>query len=174
MRRNTMAAAAVLGIVALAGGCSDAPTGERMAPTAPLLASTGSTLIECPTSETRTATETLDIFGGTVELDGHSITLPYGAVLVPTEITLTVPASNYMEIEIRANDQDSFDFEEPVSIVLSYERCTRSNIEKGDLTAWEIEPETKALLVHMGGVDDKTARTVTFESWGLSGFAIAD
>lgn len=169
--RSVGLAAAIL--VALTTACGDAGT-DPFEPQDPQLASSGSTLIECPINTTRSTSATIDGLGGTVSLDGHSITLPAGAVLLPTEITLTVPASNYVEIEITANDQESFDFEEPVSITISYERCTRSNILASELTAWQIDPVTKALLEHMGGTDDKTARTVTFPSGHLSGFAIAN
>lgn len=160
-------------IVVLATACGD--HGETLlAPEPAAFATTGATLVECPVDETRSTSGVVDILGGTVSLEGHSISLPEGAVLLPTEITLTVPASNYMEIEIRANDLESFEFETPVSITLSYDRCTRSNIDKSDLTVWQIDPATKALLEHMGGEDDKTARNVTFESGHLSGFAIAN
>jgi hypothetical protein len=70
-----------------------------------------------------------------------------------------VPASHYMEIEIKANGAESFDLEQAVAITLSYARCTRSNIEKGPLTAWQIDPATKALLEHMGGTAAQVATT---------------
>ena len=170
MKRLFIAAGLTIGLL---GACTEAGEGP-LAPEEASLASSGAALVECPVSETRSASATVDLLGGTVSLDGHSITLPAGAVLLPTQITLTVPASNYMEIDIRANDLESFQFEEPVSVVLSYDRCTRSNLDKETLTAWHIDTGTKALLENMGGVDDKTARTVTFESGHLSGFAIAN
>ena len=170
MKRLFMAAGLTIGVLTACGEAGEGP----LAPQEAAFAASGSTLVECPVSETRSTSATLGLLGGTVSLDGHSITLPAGAVLVPTQITLSVPASNYMEIDIRANDLESFEFEKPVTIVASYARCTRSNLDKEALSAWHIDTTTKALLEDMGGVDDKAARTVTFDSGHLSGFAIAN
>ena len=170
MKRLFIAAGLTIGLL---GACGEAGEGP-LAPDGPALAASGSKLLECPVSQTRSTSATVDLLGGTVSLDGHSITLPAGAVLLPTEITLTVPASNYMEIEIRANDLESFQFEAPVDVVLSYARCTRANIDNDVLSAWHIDTVTKALLENMGGVDDKSGRAVTFQSGHLSGFAIAN
>lgn len=164
---------ALLAMPAVLLACADQPA-PLLSPDAPMRSTAGSALVECPTSETRSVTKTVGSLGGTVDLDGHSITLPLGAVLLPTTLTLTVPASRYMEIEITANGAESFDFEQAVAITISYARCTRSNIDKAPLTAWQIDPATKALLEHMGGTDDKAARALTFGSDHLSGFAIAN
>lgn len=169
------AGAALLFVVSLAAIGCDGADNAPLAPDAALLAASGSTLIECPVSETRSVTKEL-LPGETIELDGHSMTVPIGAILVPTTFTLTVPKSNYMEIEIHAEGAEHFVFldEAQASITISYQRCTRSDIDKSALTAWYIDSATKALLEHMGGTDDKVARTVTFDSDHLSGFAIAN
>ena len=153
--------------------CGDAGDGP-LAPDVPAFSSSGATLVECPVAETRSTTGVVGLLGGTISLDGHSISLPAGAVLLPTQIELTVPASNYMEIAIHANGLESFEFNAPVTVTLSYDRCTRSDIDQRTLTAWHIDEATKALLENMGGTDDKQARTVTFTSGHLSGFAIAN
>lgn len=175
-REKTVASAALTFVFALFAGCAEQSNGGEL-PLEPAdfdLAFTSATLVECPVNETRSVTDTVGILGGTVELDGHAITLPTGAVAVPTVLTLTAPAGQYVELDIHANDSETFQFEEPVSIRISYDRCTRSNVDKDPLTAWHIDEETKALLNHMGGTDDKTARTVTFGTDHLSGFAIAN
>ena len=164
---------AVLILSALAGaGCT-----ERTA-TEPELAaqfsSTGATLIECPSNTTKSVQGELGPLGGTLSLDGSSITLPAGAVLVPTTLTLTLPASNYMELHITANGGQHFQFEAPVTIAINYSRCTRSNINKNKLSAWYIDATTKALLQYMGGDDSKSTRTVTFGTDHLSAYSIAE
>ena len=173
MRYRTHAGAALLLVVSLSAGC-DSAGNTLLAPDAPLLAAAGSTLIECPVSETRSATKTLGLLGGKIELDGHSMTVPAGAIASLTTFTLTAPKSNYMEIEIHAQGADSFEFLHAVSITISYDRCTRSNINQSALTAWYIDSATKTLIEDMEGTDDKLARTVTFDSDHLSGFAIAN
>lgn len=175
MGHRTMAAAAALTtVLALVSGCAEGGGELPLEPTAIDLATASSTLVECPTNETRSATKILGIFGGTVELDGHSVTLPFGAVALPTVLSVTAPAGKYVELDIQANDVETFTFRQPVSIRISYERCSRANLDDDALTAWYIDGDTKALLEHMGGTDDKTARAVTFSSDHLSAFAIAN
>lgn len=135
--------------------------------------SPGPVLVECPTDSTVAATGTIGALGGTVEAAGSRITLPTGAVRQPTDITVRVPTSNYMEIEIRANGRADFEFHEPVTVAIDYGRCTRSNIDKDPLSAWEIDPETKALIENLGGSDDKDARIVEFSTGHLSAYAVA-
>lgn len=174
MGHTRKTATAVLITFAVVAGCAEGRSELPLEPATLDLASASSTLLECPVNETRSATDTVGILGGTVALDGHAITLPSGAVALPTVLTLTAPAGQYVELEIQANDQDSFQFQEPVTIQISYDRCTRNNIPSDPLTAWHIDEDTKALLEHMGGSDDKEARNVTFSSDHLSAFAIAN
>lgn len=154
-------------------GCSDQAGPGPLTPVEPSAATYGHTLIECPVSEESFATATLGARGGSLRVKGHELSLPLNAVLTQTKFELRERVSNYMEIRIRANDQAEFEFRTPVTITIDYSRCTRSNIEKDPLTVWKIDPQTKQLLQHMGGVDDKAARTVMFETDGLSTFSIA-
>ena len=164
-------AAALAGAACNAAGITEASTSRRAAD-ASLLG--GATLVECPTSATSSASGLVTPLGGVVTAGGTTITVPAGAVLLPTTITVTVPASNYMEVDISVAGVEHFVFQQPVTVTLSYARCTRSDIDKTPLTAWHIDGNTKALLEAMGGVDDKVARTVTFPTGHLSGYALAN
>lgn len=130
--------------------------------------------LPCPTTDTFTATKTIGLWGGTVSAGGSSITLPFGAVLSPTTITLTVPASEYMEVDIQANGQEHYTFLLPVTIVMGYQQCTDPAFDEGPLVAWYWDSLLEILLQPFPSVDDKTARTVTFESNHLSVFVIAN
>lgn len=130
--------------------------------------------LPCPTTDTFTATKTIGLWGGTVSAGGSSITLPFGAVLSPTTITLTVPPSEYMEVDIRANGRDHHTFVLPVTIEIGYQRCTDPAFDEGPLVAWYWDSLLDILLEPFPSVDDKTARTVTFESGHLSVFVIAN
>lgn len=79
-----------------------------------------------------------------------------------------------MEVDITADGSAHFSFRSPVTVSVSYARCTRSDIDKAPLTVWYIDAATKALLQNMGGTDDKVARTVTFITDHLSGYAVAN
>jgi hypothetical protein len=155
--------------------CSDGIAPDRLAPEGASAASTtsGYTLVECPVEEEKTAAETLTAQGGVLRLDGHELRLPLGAITAPRKFEMAAPVSNYMEIRIRAGNQDSFKFDRPATITIDYSRCTRSNIDKDPLSVWKIDPVTKELLQYVGGVDDKVARTVTFQTDGLSNWSIA-
>lgn len=131
-------------------------------------------LVECPSSTTYETSGSVLPLGGTVSLRGHSVALPLGAVLAPVEIGITEPASRFMMIDLSANGQDHFQFLAPITVTISYARCSRANIEKGALSVWLVDPATGALLQNMGGVDDKLTRTITFQTDHFSGYAIAN
>ena len=156
----------------LMAACADGPAAP-FEPEPQYASVTGTGLVECPSAVSRSVSGTLGVLGGTLELDGTRITLPPLAVLRPTRFTLTLPASDYMEVQVRAGDAEHFRFTLPATIVIDYSRCTRSDIDKAPLSVWHIDTVTKALLDIMGGADDKTARTVTFQTDHLSGFSIA-
>jgi hypothetical protein len=168
-------------VAALAGaGCyADHVTAPaQSAATANLLGtggvSVGSSLIECPNAIATTTEALVTPLGGVVSLDGTSITLPAGAVLAPTLIRVTIPASNYMEVDISVPGLEHFIFEQPVTVTVSYARCNRADILRTPLTAWYIDSETKALLEQMVGVDNKLTQSVTFVTPHLSGYALAN
>jgi hypothetical protein len=145
-----------------AGGPDDANT-QRTSPS----------LVECPTNSTVSTQSLVGILGGTVTLGGTKISIPAGALTLPTLITVTVPASQYMEIDVRANDLTSFLFQEVVTVTIGYSRCTRSDIHQALLSVWHIDPQSHSLLENMGGSDDKNARSITFTTGHLSGYAVA-
>lgn len=164
----------LVALLALAACETAGPTASTPEEPPVLLATTtGSVLVECPTDTELRTSETITGLGGTVTLGGHQVKIPAGALLEPTEITLVEPVSNYMKIHVLAGGSETFTFLEPVEITLSYERCTRSNIDKEPLEVWHVDEVTNELLENMGGVDDKDARAVTFTTDHLSGYAIA-
>lgn len=136
--------------------------------------SVSATLVECPSDVTYSTSETVLALGGSVALRGHEVRLPTGAVIGPTTIGLSEPASQYMLIDLSANGQEHFQFQSPITITISYARCTRSNIDKAPLSVWLVDPSTGALLQNMGGVDDKSSLRITFQTDHFSGYAIAN
>lgn len=133
----------------------------------------GPQLIECPTTQTATSSELITVLGGIVTAAGTSISLPAGSLLSATLIEVTVPASTYMEVDITANDLASFAFQSRVTVTIDYSRCPTSATAGKTLTVWQINPQTKALLVNMDGVNDAALRRITFTTDHLSGYAIA-
>ena len=168
--RSALLALAVLPLAS----CADSPrrTDDIVAPPSINL-SPGTRLLECPTSQSASAFGLVGVLGGVVSLQGNSVALPFGAVSLPTLITLRVPPSPYVEVDVTANDLPSFVFRQPISITIDYSRCPASATEGAALTVWHIDPETKALLEPMGGVNDPVRRRITFTTGHLSGYAIA-
>lgn len=130
--------------------------------------------LACPAGDTRSVTRTLGPLGGVMELDGHRFMLPVGAVLLPTTFTLTVPASEYVQVEIHANGHDRFQFLVPATVTMSYDRCAQQDIDHQRLSVWYIGSLTGRLLEFMGGTADAGSREITFTTDHLSGFIIAN
>ena len=136
--------------------------------------SSSPSLLECPAGESASASALVTTAGGTVAAGGVSIAIPAGALLQDANVTVSVPASKYLEADISVEGSEHFIFELPVVVTMSYARCTRSNIDLRPLSAWYIDSDTKALLEKMPSADDKLSRTVTFTTGHLSGYAIAN
>ena len=159
-------------------GVSGAPTGGAATGSSTDETATQTTLLACPTSDTQSATKLLDpLVGGTVSVGGSSVTLSAGFIsaALPVPVTLTIPASQYVEanVTIAGLEHPPLLPGTTVTFVIDYSRCGRSDLTKRALAAWNIDPETKALLEFMGGVDDKLTQTVTFSTSHLSSYAIA-
>jgi hypothetical protein len=165
----------VVAALSLLGACDRTPT-EPAQPkaTSSLFGPTSPELVECPTDETKF--KTVDILDATIEnlvsLDGHSVLFPPNALPGPTTVTLTVPASRYVEITIHAEGVDYFPVVKPI-VTISYARCNRFDVLLKPLTAWYIDSETKELLEKMLSVDNKLTRSVTFPTNHFSGYAVA-
>ena len=169
--RNSLLTVSRMAVVA-ALAFSVATCGGDSSSTA-ILSPSPPTLLQCPTSQTQTKSALVTTLGATVSLGGTAVQIPAGALLAATTITLTVPASQYMEIAVQANDLTSFLFQQPVSITIDYSRCPAAEANKAPLSVWHIDTQSKQLLENMGGVDNKTTHTITFTTGHLSGYAVA-
>jgi hypothetical protein len=163
-------------VVLLSGSCGEqratAPADRTI--TSATDASTGSPqLVACPSTQPRSTIGIVGFFGGVINLGPVSVTIPRGALSLPTLLTVTVPASPYMEVDIRANNFTSFLFNSPISVSIDYSRCDPASTDGQALSVWHIDQVTKALLENMGGVNDPVARRITFSTPHLSGYAIA-
>jgi hypothetical protein len=170
-------------ILAIAALCASSACADRH-PTEPDPAATGSllgwpsssspTLVECPTNETTSKTSLIGIAGGIISIGGTSVLFPAGALPGLTTVTLTIPASKYVEIDVETDGATTFPIldKQPI-ITIDYWRCNRLDVLLKPLTAWYIDSETKALLEKMTTVDNKLTRSVTFTTDHFSGYAIA-
>jgi hypothetical protein len=166
---------AILGFAAL-GSCGEPLTTEPDAPggRGSLGGASNPKLVECPTSQSLTASATaLATDETTIAIGATTVVVPVGAVLEPTLIELTIPASRYVEIRLRANGAEHYEFALPIAVTIDYQRCTRNDVLSTPVDAAYIDVETKAILYKMGGVDSKLTRSVFFTTDHFSGYAIA-
>src|SRR5215210_6851760 len=70
----------------------------------------------CPTRIEYTASAVIGADGGKVEIAGHNLTIPAGAVGVPTTFTLRAPAGRYLQIELTAQGAEHYEFPAPASV----------------------------------------------------------
>jgi hypothetical protein len=132
-------------------------------------------LLECPSTTTQSASGPISaVLGGTITLGGHRVTIPGGALLSDAVVTLTEPASQYMEIELKVDGNAHFFFQREVLVTISYDRCRSSGLFRPSYSAWYINSDTKAKIEDMGGFDNKLFRRVTFTTPHFSAYAVAE
>lgn len=166
----------ILLIAAISAACSESSPLEPVSPVEHPVAMSwfgGASLVSCPSTVTRSVSKTVGLFGGSLELDGTRVTIPFGAVLLPTTITLTLPASPYMEVDLTANLLDHISFPVPVTVSIDYSRCSADAIDDAPMHVWYISDLTRALLENLGGTDNRESSTITFTTIHFSGFSIA-
>ena len=85
-----------------------------------------------PPIDTR-ASALIGIGGGTVTLMGHTLSVPSGAVSVPTLFTVIALPNSYVDVELTATvtgllgqivDVGIFGFKKPVTLTMTYSRAT--------------------------------------------------
>ena len=163
--------AAVLATLVL-GACADAPS----APSAvsPLLGNGGPNFLECPVNTAQASIDVVGPLGGLLSLGRNAVSIPSGAVPVPTAFALTVPASRFMKVDVTAVGLEHYLFGAPVTVTIDYSRCPEGRTAGRALSVWYVAPILNTPLQNMGGTNDPVARTITFTTDHFSGYAIAN
>jgi hypothetical protein len=130
-------------------------------------------LLVCPSSQTLTTSGVIGVDGGTLSLGGTSVKIPLGALLGDTKVEISIPAGQYMEVDLTVNDGQHISFLQPVTVTIDYSRCNYWYTLLKPLSVWNIDEDTKALLENEGGLDIKLLQRITFVTPHFSGFAIA-
>lgn len=80
-----------------------------------------------------TVSQLIGVSGGTLNVMGHSLVVPAGAVSRPTLFTMTLPRLGYVEVELHATvtdllgrliDVGASGFDRPVTLSMTYARAT--------------------------------------------------
>jgi hypothetical protein len=127
----------------------------------------------CPHEESLSVARRIGPKGGTLTLAGTKLSIPRGAVPVETEIVLTIPASDWLELDIAAGDAEHYSFARPVTITVNYARCRTQAAETEALSAWYVDETSGDFLQDMGAIDSKAEKKLSFETDHLSKYAIA-
>jgi hypothetical protein len=177
MRISTLGSALLLAALVGCPGDSSTPTGpgkdQGPAKSGTEQTGTGAALIACPAPATVSSTGLIGPLGGVLGVGGIRVVVPANAVLAPTSFTVTVPESEYLEIDVKAGDADHFVFERPVLVAIDYGRCGLPRFHSA-LTVWNIDSDTKALLEEMPSVDSQLTHSIIFSTVHFSGYAVAD
>jgi hypothetical protein len=167
-RLTTLALAAAL------TACSEPTSAPRLDESQPNLNETSASgLLVCPQSSFDFAWSIIGPLGGLLTLNGNQVIIAPQSLLSLAFVTIRQPISPYVEIQVRVNGREHWEFAQPVTVVLDYSRCPESSLPPGPLTAWQIDPLTNEFIEDMHGVDDRAARTVTFTTDHFSGYAVA-
>lgn len=117
-------------------------------------------LAVCPTNTTQRTSGEIGPAGGSLDVAGHRLTIPAGALTRPTHFTLTAPAGRNLVVRVTAQSAERIRFSAPAAVTISYERCERQNPEPGFTAVWSINTRTDAVIA--SGETDPSLMTVTF------------
>lgn len=129
-------------------------------------------VLRCGSATEESRTKTIGSGTTIVNLRGHQLKIPAGAAPAGTEITLSVPASERVEVHIRANGQEQFRFGAPVELTISYARCRDEDLPRGDLHIYRLTPDLADIEQDLGGRDDRRGKKVTTDLDHLSGYLV--
>lgn len=168
------AAAALALVLAACSGDGFATAPEPIVQSSVIAAAdAGPTLLSCPNLRGKSVSRRIGPTGGALTIAGTKMIVPAGAVRAETEFVMSIPASEYLEIDIVADGREHFEFERPVTIRVNYAHCRSDEADLASLSAWHVDDATRDFLQGMESVDDKRGRKVTFETDHLSRYAIA-
>lgn len=171
--KNLLSRSVALAVAVVLLGCSERDAPEHVA--APQSSSSvGASMMSCPASASIGTARTLPPAGGAVETGGHRVIVPSNAISDSTHITIDVPAGDRMQVNLRANGQNHWQFLDGLVITIDYGRCPASEYAGRTLSVWLVNETTGEPLQPMGGVDDRANRRITFETDHFSGYAIAN
>ncbi|HEX6059538.1 MAG TPA: hypothetical protein VFZ11_11030 [Gemmatimonadaceae bacterium] len=175
LRQVRLGAAAALALVLAACSGDGFATGpEALVQSSVVAAADASpTLLSCPNLRGKSASRRIGPNGGSVTIAGTKLIVPPGAVSAETELVMSIPVSQYLEIDIVADGREHFEFERPVTIRVNYAHCRSEEADLASLSAWHVDDATHDFLQGMESVDDKRGRKVTFQTDHLSRYAIA-
>ncbi len=172
IRRLASLAVAVLALGSAA--CERATTVTGPGPAAPRASVVGGwSLVSSSSQLSLTVSLVLGSAGGTMSVNGHSLTVPAGALQQPTRITMTTLSGTSVRVSLSAQDAETGEpvtaFPTPLKLGLSYASAKVSNPNKLKV-AWLVDG---AIVAVQPSELDKSHKQVVsslyhFSDWGIA------
>lgn len=118
-------------------------------------------LAVCPINTTESVSGEIGAAGGSLELAGHRLTIPTGALAGPAMFTITAPAGPVLWVTVTAQGNEPIRFSAPAAVTISYERCKRQNFTGGSTAVWSIDAQSDGGFTTLDGENDAENMTVT-------------
>ncbi len=172
IRRLAAVAVALLALGSAACERATAPTGPS--PAAPRAAVVGGwSLVSSSSQSSLTVSLVLGSLGGTMSVNGHSLTVPAGALQQPTRFTMTTISGTSIRVALSAQDAATgvpvTVFPTPLRLGLSYASAKVSNPSKLKV-AWLVDGSIVA--VQPSELDKPHKQVVSslyhFSDWGIA------
>jgi hypothetical protein len=129
-------------------------------------------LLSCPTTETAWVSGNIGMGGGSIQVAGHELVVPKGALPSPQRFSIEVRWSPHLVISFRAEGHEHYEFLKPVTLKLNYSRCEATAESAPDLHVFNVDPASLEILEDVGGVLDPVSNTVAAQTTHLSDYAV--
>ena len=125
-------------------------------------------LLQCTALPADSVTQTIGPEGGVIQVGGHALAIPPGALSEPVAITAIAPSDTVNRVHF---EPQGLTFAQPASLTMSYANCD----VLGSLLPKQIAYTTDALAILelLPSLDDLWGRTVTAHLGHFSDYAIA-
>ena len=121
-------------------------------------------LAVCPTNTTESVSGVIGAAGGTLEVAGHRLTIPAGALTHPGRFTLTAPAGRLLEVVVAVRATEPSRLSAPAAVTISYARCKRQNLRLLSAQVSSLDAETGTTVASVDAETDPALMTVTFSA----------
>jgi hypothetical protein len=129
-------------------------------------------LLVCPNPEEQRTDVEIGKEGGVVAVGGHRLELPPGSVREPVKFSVALLADKVLKLDIKANGEDSFKFENPATLTLTFEKCEAPS-NPSYLFIAKIDPKTNEVLARLDSRVNERERTVTAQLSSLTAYSLA-
>src|SRR5687767_636920 len=118
-------------------------------------------LAVCPTNTTESVSGEIGAAGGSLEVAGHRLTIPTGALAAPANFTLMAPAGRVLLVTVTAQGNEPIRFSAPAAVTISYNRCKRQKLASESTTVWSVDAQSGGAISSLDGEIDPVDMTVT-------------